>query len=208
MSLFVPKFDESVIVREADAEVVGGDPVGVRLLADSSSTGGALSTVRVTLGEGADGAVPHLHRNSAEMFYLLDGAADVLSGDDVVTAGRGDLVVVPPGKPHAVKALGRDLVLWRDAGGALKCLEDYCPHRGARLSRGEVTGDNISCRYHGVTLDGTGTIVRVPAMPDCALEGRRPVESFPVAEAADGIFVYFAGPTQRETPPREWGLER
>ncbi|MFF7475987.1 cupin domain-containing protein [Streptomyces sp. NPDC008092] len=105
MSLFVPKFDESVIVREADAEVVGGDPVGVRLLADSSATGGALSTVRVTLGEGADGAVPHLHRNSAELFYLLDGAADVLSGDDVVTAGRGDLVVVPPGRPHAFAAV-------------------------------------------------------------------------------------------------------
>jgi quercetin dioxygenase-like cupin family protein len=105
MSLFVPKFDESVIVREADAEVVGGDPVGVRLLADSSATGGALSTVRVTLAEGADGAVPHLHRNSAEMFYLLDGAADVLSGADVVTAGPGDLVVVPPGKPHAFAAV-------------------------------------------------------------------------------------------------------
>ncbi|MGW1623347.1 cupin domain-containing protein [Streptomyces sp. NPDC002172] len=105
MSLFVPKFDESVIVREADAEVVGGDPVGVRLLADSSATGGALSTVRVTLGEGADGAVPHLHRNSAELFYLLDGAAELLSGDDVVTAERGDLVVVPPGKPHAFAAV-------------------------------------------------------------------------------------------------------
>ena len=47
-------------------------------------------------------------------------------------------VQVKPGKPHAVKALGRNLVLWRDAGGALNCLEDYCPHRGARLSRGEV----------------------------------------------------------------------
>ncbi|MEV6766822.1 cupin domain-containing protein [Streptomyces sp. NPDC051105] len=105
MSLFVPKFDESVIVREADAEVMGGDPTRVQLLADSSATGGALSTVRVTLGEGADGAVPHLHRNSAEMFYLLDGAAELLSGDDVVTAERGDLVVVPPGKPHAFAAV-------------------------------------------------------------------------------------------------------
>ena len=40
-----------------------------------------------------------------------------------------------------MKALGRNLVLWRDAAGALNCLEDYCPHRGARLSRGEVLGD-------------------------------------------------------------------
>lgn len=105
MSLFVPKFDESVIVRDAEAEVVGGAPVGVKLLADSSASGGALSTVRVTLGEGADGARPHLHHNSAEMFYLLDGAAELLSGDDIVTAERGDLIIVPPGKPHAFAAV-------------------------------------------------------------------------------------------------------
>ncbi|MGW1007090.1 cupin domain-containing protein [Streptomyces sp. NPDC002520] len=104
MSLFVPKFDDTVIVRDTDAEVVGGDPVGVKLLADSSASGGALSTVRVTLAEGADGAHPHTHRDSAEMFYLLDGTAEVLSGDDVVTAERGDLIIVPPDRPHAFAA--------------------------------------------------------------------------------------------------------
>jgi phenylpropionate dioxygenase-like ring-hydroxylating dioxygenase large terminal subunit len=110
-------------------------------------------------------------------------------------------VQVKPGKPHPVKALGRHLVLWRDTGGRLQCLEDYCPHRGAPLSRGEVVAGNIACRYHGVTLDGSGTIVRVPAMPDCALEGRRAVESFAVAEACDAIFVYFAGPARSSPPP-------
>ncbi|MFC5216309.1 cupin domain-containing protein [Streptomyces coerulescens] len=105
MSLFVPKFDETVLVREAEAEVVGRAPTTVRLLADSSRTGGALSTQRVTLTAGADGAKPHWHDNSAEMFFLLDGAAEILSGDDVVTAGPGDLVVVPPGKPHAFAAV-------------------------------------------------------------------------------------------------------
>ncbi|MFF4762866.1 cupin domain-containing protein [Streptomyces sp. NPDC001292] len=104
MSLFVPKFDETVLVRDAEAEVLGGDPVAVKLLADSSASGGALSTLRVTLAEGADGARPHVHRNSAEMFYVLDGEAQLLSGDDIVTAQRGDLVVVPPGRPHAFAA--------------------------------------------------------------------------------------------------------
>src|SRR3982074_3549625 len=70
---------------------------------------------------------------------------------------------VKPGKPTAFKALGRNLVLWRDVAGSLKCLEDYCPHRGARLSRGEGLGDNIACRYHGVSLAGTGNIVPGPA---------------------------------------------
>ncbi|MFF9126071.1 cupin domain-containing protein [Streptomyces sp. NPDC014889] len=114
MSLFVPKFDGTVLVRDAEAEVVGGDPVGVRLLADSSATGGALSTVRVTLAEGADGARPHWHDDSAEMFFVLDGTAELLSGDDVITAERGGLVVVPPGRPHAFAAApgrGADLLI-------------------------------------------------------------------------------------------------
>jgi phenylpropionate dioxygenase-like ring-hydroxylating dioxygenase large terminal subunit len=108
---------------------------------------------------------------------------------------------VKPERPHAVRALGRDLVLWRDTAGTLHALEDYCPHRGARLSRGEVNGDDLSCRYHGVTLDGTGTIVRVPAMPGCPLEGRKAIESYSVTEANDGVFVYFPSAERPEAPP-------
>lgn len=104
MSLIAPDFDESVIVRSAEAEVIGRTPTTIRLLADSSSTGGALSTQRVTLAGGADGARPHRHDDSAELFYMLDGTAQLLSGEQVVTAERGDLVVVPPGLPHAFAA--------------------------------------------------------------------------------------------------------
>jgi mannose-6-phosphate isomerase-like protein (cupin superfamily) len=104
MSLFVPEFDDSVVVHAADAETIGQAPTTVRLLADSSSTGGALSTQRVTLANGANGATPHRHTKSAEMFYILDGTAQLLSGDRIVTAERGDLVVVPPGLAHAFGA--------------------------------------------------------------------------------------------------------
>ncbi|SBT51088.1 cupin domain-containing protein [Micromonospora auratinigra] len=104
MSLISPDFTESVVVRAADAEAVGRSPAVTRLLADSSATGGALSTHRVTLTDGANGARPHHHANSAELFYLLDGTAQLLSGEQVVTAGRGDLVIVPPGLAHAFAA--------------------------------------------------------------------------------------------------------
>lgn len=104
MSLIGPDFDESVIVRAAEAEVIGQAPSTIRLLADSSSTGGALSTQRVTLIGGNDGARPHHHAGSAELFYMLDGTAQLLSGDQVVTVQRGDLVVVPPGRAHAFAA--------------------------------------------------------------------------------------------------------
>jgi quercetin dioxygenase-like cupin family protein len=114
MSLISPDFDASVIVRSAEAEVIGRSPVTIRLLADSGSTGGALSTQRVTLDSGADGAKPHRHNGSAEMFYMLDGTAQLLSGEQVVTAERGDLVVVPPGLPHAFAAApgeGADILI-------------------------------------------------------------------------------------------------
>ncbi|MFF3752393.1 cupin domain-containing protein [Streptomyces sp. NPDC002018] len=105
MSLFIPDFDETVVVRAAEAEVTGtGSPVTNQLLVDSPASGGALSTMRVTLGRGANGARPHHHGKSAEMFYVLDGTAQLLSGDQVVTAERGDVVVVPPGTQHAFAA--------------------------------------------------------------------------------------------------------
>lgn len=105
MSFIQPEFDSSVLVRSADAEVVGSAPTTVRLLADSSATGGALSTQRITLTDGANGAAPHHHNQSAEMFYVLDGAAEFLAGERIVTAGKGDLVVVPPRMAHAFAAV-------------------------------------------------------------------------------------------------------
>jgi phenylpropionate dioxygenase-like ring-hydroxylating dioxygenase large terminal subunit len=106
-------------------------------------------------------------------------------------------VQVKPNKPHGVKALGQHIVLWRDRAGKLHAIEDYCPHRGARLSRGEVHGDHVACRYHGVVVDGAGVIQQVPAMPDCALEGRKAVTSYHVQEAYDAVFVFFPS---KETP--------
>jgi mannose-6-phosphate isomerase-like protein (cupin superfamily) len=104
MSIVLPNFNRSVVVREATAEVVGSPTAKVKLLADSSATGGALSTVHVTLEKGADGAKPHRHDHSAEMFYVLGGVVQVLSGTDIVRAEAGDVIVVPPRLPHAFSA--------------------------------------------------------------------------------------------------------
>jgi mannose-6-phosphate isomerase-like protein (cupin superfamily) len=93
-----------VVVRQADAEVVGGAPVTGRLYADSSATGGVLSSQRITLQHGAAGATPHHHTGSSELFYVISGAAEMLTGERVHTVGEGDLVVVPPGTVHAFAA--------------------------------------------------------------------------------------------------------
>jgi len=114
MSLIVPS--ETAVVRAAEAETLGGEgfPSTARLLLDSSSTNDALSLVRITLAEGANGATPHRHSTASELFYVLGGEVQVLADDKVLTLGEGDAAVVPPEVAHAFAATpgsGADLLI-------------------------------------------------------------------------------------------------
>jgi len=91
------------LARARHAETLHAGTTAIRLLLDSSDTGGAISAHRAVLGHGAAGASPHRHTGSSELFYILDGSADVLAGDELITAEQGDLVVVPPGFAHAFR---------------------------------------------------------------------------------------------------------
>ena len=52
-----------------------------------------------------------------------------------------------------------------------------------------------------MTLDGSGTIVRVPAMADCVLEGRKAIAAYAVHELADAIFLYLPSAENPEPIP-------
>jgi cupin domain len=43
----------------------------------------------------------HIHHREDEAFYLLDGAMQVVCGEDRWEAGPGSLVMLPRGVPHA-----------------------------------------------------------------------------------------------------------
>jgi len=110
-------------------------------------------------------------------------------------------VEVREDRPYGVKALGQKLVLWRDQKGEIKCIEDYCPHRGAPLSLGEVHEGKIGCRYHGIIMTGEGVIERVPAMPECSFEGRKTNIAYSIKELAGAVFVFIPGETQQQPLP-------
>ncbi|UOA29311.1 aromatic ring-hydroxylating dioxygenase subunit alpha [Pseudosulfitobacter sp. DSM 107133] len=109
-------------------------------------------------------------------------------------------VEIKDSRPFGTKLLGQKLVLWRDGAGNIRCLEDFCPHRGAPLSYGEVHDGHVACRYHGVVVDGEGVVQRVPAMPECALEGRKALQSYTVQESNDAVFVYVPSVDRPEAP--------
>jgi mannose-6-phosphate isomerase-like protein (cupin superfamily) len=94
--------DAAHLQRPAAAEILDGDPGSlITLLADPEHTGGRLTSNRSLMRAGSEGAPPHYHRRSAELFFVLGGRLTVLLDEDIVTLEAGDLLVVPPGMPHA-----------------------------------------------------------------------------------------------------------
>jgi len=103
-------------------------------------------------------------------------------------------------RPVALKRLDRNLVLWRGQNGEIKVVEDYCPHRGAPLSMGEIVNGNIACAYHGVQVTGEGIVAEVPPTPNCPLVGQKAIKSYPSRELAGAIWAYFGDDAHGEAP--------
>ncbi len=113
-------------------------------------------------------------------------------------------VAVAPGRIVAARLLGRELALWRDAGGEVHSWEDRCPHRGTRLTLGTVDGDTVTCRYHGWRYDAGGRCVHVPAQP-----GHRPPDSarataYSAIERYGLVWVCLGTPGRRVPPFPEY----
>lgn len=70
-------------------------------------------------------------------------------------------------KPMPVTVGARDLVLFRDGPG-VGALDDRCPHRGMRLSRGSVRNGRLTCPYHGWSYCAAGH-ARSPGSPGLKL---------------------------------------
>lgn len=66
-------------------------------------------------------------------------------------------------EPFAARLLDVDLVLYRSEEGITAAL-DMCPHRWVKLSAGKTENGQIICPFHGLSFDGTGKCVRVPAL--------------------------------------------
>ncbi|WP_128000872.1 aromatic ring-hydroxylating oxygenase subunit alpha [Piscinibacter defluvii] len=85
--------------------------------------------------------------------------------------------------PVAVRLLGDDIVLWRDAGGTPRAAPDRCPHRGTRLSLGRICDGQLECPYHGWRFEGSGRCVHIPALPSFAPPASHGLATLGVVEA-------------------------
>jgi phenylpropionate dioxygenase-like ring-hydroxylating dioxygenase large terminal subunit len=70
-----------------------------------------------------------------------------------------------PRPVKAVRLLGEDLVLFRDAQGGYALIQRHCPHRSADLAYGRLEAGGLRCLFHGWLFDARGQCLEMPAEP-------------------------------------------
>ncbi len=94
-------------------------------------------------------------------------------------------------KPLGRTICGERLVFFRGPDRQVAALEDWCPHRGAPLSLGQVIDGKLVCGYHGLEMGCDGKTI---AMPGQRVRGFAPIRSIPVAEVAGFVWVWPGDP--------------
>ena len=122
--------------------------------------------------------------------------------DEFDAALSPDMAVRPV---KAVRALGQDLVLFKDASGAFGLLDRDCPHRGADLSFGRresaEQGGGLRCPFHGWKFAVNGQCLETPAEPASnRMCERIKQRSYPLVEKAGVLFAWL-GPENSIPPP-------
>jgi quercetin dioxygenase-like cupin family protein len=140
----MPATHEPTAIRQSgDAETLRTGPVTMRLLIDAEQAHGAVSTLEVTMDRGADGAAPHFHTLSSELFYVADGELQLMAGERILTLGAGGSAVVPKTTIHAFGATP-------DSGARILIALMPGVQRFAyfrlleRIARGEATLDELA----------------------------------------------------------------
>ena len=107
----------------------------------------------------------------------------------------------PAGEVRPLRYFDEDLVAYRGDDGDLHVLNAHCPHFGAHIGHGgTVSGDCVTCPYHGWVWGPDGTNVSIPYQ-DTPNRSQR-LRSWPVDEQYGCVFVWH----QPDAGPPTWAM--
>lgn len=97
--------------------------------------------------------------------------------------------------PLRVRALGENLVAFRDGAGEVGVLHLQCCHRNTSLEYGIIEQKGIRCCYHGRLFAPDGTLLEIPGDPaESRLKTEVSQGGYPVHVFAGIVFVYMGPP--------------
>lgn len=106
-------------------------------------------------------------------------------------------------RPKRIRALGEDLILFRDHSGLPGLLHPRCIHRGCSLFYGRTEERGLRCCYHGWLFDVQGQCLEQPCEPGGGRGlGRFRQPGHPVRERYGLIFAYLGPPDRMPVLPR------
>jgi len=109
----------------------------------------------------------------------------------------------PGDRPHPLRVLGEDLVLFRDGHGRPGVLDARCCHRGTSLEYGRVEADGIRCCYHGWLFDVEGRCLEQPCEPaESTYKDRVFQPGYPCREYGGLVFAYMGPPDRMPLLPQ------
>ncbi|MGZ5106124.1 MAG: Rieske 2Fe-2S domain-containing protein, partial [Usitatibacter sp.] len=112
-------------------------------------------------------------------------------------------IAEPDGPQQRVQILGEKLLAFRDTGGKVGLIDEFCSHRGASLYFGRNEEGGIRCSYHGLKFARDGTCLEVPSAPQvCKQMG---IKAYPCIERGGIVWAYMGPKDKQPAPPEiEW----
>jgi hypothetical protein len=99
-------------------------------------------------------------------------------------------------QPVGITFWNHPIVLYRDNSNTVRALEDRCPHRQVKLSRGRIIVDNLECPYHGWQFTAEGECAVIPDREEEQPPANCRLRQYLVHEA-DGWIWLFPGDVEK-----------
>lgn len=105
-------------------------------------------------------------------------------------------------EPIEVPVLGNNLVMWRNNEKRVIVQGNICPHRGAKLSMGDICDKRtcIQCPYHGWKFDDNGILKELPADNENNLVNKLGIQTYEAIENG-GLIWFCPGNSTGTSPP-------
>ena len=107
--------------------------------------------------------------------------------------------------PLRIRALGEDLIAFKDGQGEVGVLHLKCCHRGTSLEYGQIEARGIRCCYHGRLYGVDGALLDAPGEPPETTEQLRrdaAQGAYPVEVFGGLVFIYMGRPKQMPPFPK------
>ena len=105
--------------------------------------GGQYFVLDVVTPRGVSGPPPHLHEDSDEMFYVLEGALELLCGEDWQRVEAGESFNVPRGEVHTFRNPTEGSVRWLTAWNP-PGFQDWFANHGVNAAEPDAAARSVS----------------------------------------------------------------